>query len=232
MKPLLFATLLLLAPAAARAQELTAPSTPHVADPEAEPPPPPEQAAPVSCDVCFAGLPPGRTHDGFYLRLQIGVGYMSAERDGFKFSGDAFSLGAAVGVIVVPNLAVFGTFLWNEARNPSANEYGSQMTLNGSLTTESFGGGLAYYLEPVNLYAAAAALANSALIVDAGNAKVGSANRGLGFEIMVGKEWWVGREWGLGVAGEATWGSSTDTDNHYQSWRLHTYSLLFSATYN
>jgi hypothetical protein len=231
-----------LAPTFARAQDLTAPSTPHVADPEAEPPPAPPQGPALTSlpegahattpgEVCPA-LPQAQTHDGFYIRLQTGLGYMSARRGGSTFSGDAFSVGVAVGAIIVPDLALFGTFLLHEVRNPTANQYGAKESFNGTLRSESFGAGLAYYFEPVNVYVATALMATSALVADGANNKYGSANRGLGAQVLLAKEWWVGREWGVGVAAEFTAAVMTDTDDHSTQWKSYTYSLLFSATYN
>jgi hypothetical protein len=232
VKSALFATILFFAATTARAQELTAPATPHVADPEAEPPPemPPAR---VPCELCYPALPTGQTHDGFYLRLQVGGGYMTARRDNTTFSGDAFTLGVALGGMVVPNLALFGTVLWHEVRGPHSDQYGSSMTLDGSsVTTESFGGGLAYYVAPVNFYAALSVLATSMLAAEASGNQVWSGNRGWGFEILLGKEWWVGPKWGLGVTGEIAWASMTDAVDHQQTWSAKMYSVLFSATYN
>jgi len=222
------ALILLFAPAAARAQELSAPPTPHVADPEAEPPPPEPAPAPV----CPPALPPGQTHDGAYLRLQAGGGYMTARRNNDKWSGDAITLGAAIGATLVPNLALFGTVLVHQVRGPKADSYGFSTTVNGVFQSESFGAGMAYYIETANVYAAAAVLATSVEVMDAGGGNQGSANRGPAFEVMLGKEWWVGREWGLGLAADVTGASMSDTNDHSVRWNSYTYSLLFSATYN
>jgi len=229
VKPALLLSILFCAAVPAGAQELSAPSTPHVADPDAEPPP---ELAPAPLPVCAAVCPPGQTHEGFYLRLQTGVGYIKARHGVATFSGNGFTLGGAIGFTPVANLAVFGTMLFHEVRNPDTNMYGLMTTYSGALATESFGAGLAYYLVPANVYAAAAAVWTSAEVHDGGNNKLWTSNRGLGFDLMLGKEWWVGRDWGLGFAAEITGAWMTDTDFHETTWSSFTYSLLFSATYN
>jgi hypothetical protein len=234
VKRALLASILLLVPALAGAQELTAEPTPHVADPEAQPPPPPraEQRLQANQD-CYPPPPPGHTHDGFYLRLQAGGGKLTARRGLTTTSGTALTYGLAVGGMVYPNLAVFATVLFHDVSDPTWNPYGYAMTFNaGDLGTESFGAGLAYYLDPANVYVAAAVLAKSAEITDGAKNNRGSSNRGAGFQAMLGKEWWVGAEWGLGLAAEVTGAWMTDTNDHSTTWSSFSYSLVLSATYN
>jgi hypothetical protein len=232
VKQVLLASILILTPTVAHAQDLSAPSTPHVADPEAYPPPEQQLPAAAPCEVCSPALPVGQKHEGFYLRLQIGVGYMTARHGTSTMTGTGIGVGGAIGGMVIPNLALFGTFLYHQVRSPTTDFYGSTGTYSGNLTSETFGGGLAYYLEPSNVYFSAAAVATSAGLYDMGNNKMWTSNRGLGFDLMIGKEWWVGRDWGLGFAAEVTGAWMTDTDNHPSTWATFTYGMLFSATYN
>ncbi|HXJ20658.1 MAG TPA: hypothetical protein VMT03_10525 [Polyangia bacterium] len=228
---------LLAASGIARAQELvTPPSTPHVADPDAGPPPPePSQPQPPPPgELCYPAPPPGQTHDGFYLRLQVGGGWMTARKGLNTFSAKAWEYGVSVGGILVPNLAVFGTLLFHDAPGPHGNPYGNYYTttINGDLSSESIGAGFAYYFVPANVYVLAAGLATSAEVLSGDKRNLASSNRGLGFELMLGKEWWAGREWGLGMAAGVTGAWMTDTEDHSTTWSSFTYSLLFSATYN
>ncbi len=184
-------------------------------------------------EVCYPAPPPGETHDGFYLRLQIGGGYVTAKQGDTSFSGGGIAMGFALGAILLPDLALFGTFIFHAADDPRVTTSTGSMTLNGdSVGNDSFGAGLAYYLEPVNVYAAAAVLGTEVDLTDTKLNRLASSNTGVGFSFMVGKEWWVGREWGLGAAGEITGAWMTDADDKTVHWSSFTYSILFSATYN
>lgn len=237
--------MLVLAPGTARAQDQWAPPTPHVADPNAEPPPPPPPPPPAHValrdgahfaapgELCYPAPPPGQTHDGFYLRLQIGGGYVTGRQGDTHLSGGAMAFGFAIGAVVLPNLALVATFTFHEAPDPTARTSGGSTTLNDdTLGSESFGAGLVYYVEPFNAYVSASVLDMTADITDAKSNQLASSNDGIGFDVMVGKEWWVGREWGLGAAAEFTAGWMTDANDSSTRWNSFTYSLLFSATYN
>ena len=54
----------------------------------------------------------GQTHDGFYMRLDIGVGYLSASESygggTDYYSGAGLTYGAAFGGAIAPNLIIFG----------------------------------------------------------------------------------------------------------------------------
>jgi hypothetical protein len=181
-------------------------------------------------ELCYPAPPPGETHDGFYIRLQIGGGYVTARQGDTTYSGGAVAFGLAIGAILIPDLALFGTFTFHEAVDPTARPVNALGAAN--LGSDSLGAGLAYYIEPVNVYVAAAVLGTSAQLQDFQGKQVASSNLGLGFQAMAGKEWWIGREWGVGVAGEVTGAWMTDQDDSATHWNSFTYSLLFSATYN
>ena len=81
--------------------------------------PPPGYAPPPAGGYPYAPPPrhaaPGfQTHDGVYLRLQLGAGYtrMSASQGGDSavISGGSASIGLAVGGAVTDNLIIYGTF--------------------------------------------------------------------------------------------------------------------------
>jgi hypothetical protein len=175
----------------------------------------------------------GHTHDGFYLRLQIGPGYLTARQGDTTYSGAGAAMGFALGAVVYPNLALFGTFFFHFADEPDIKSGGTSMRISGSsLDADSFGAGLAYYVMPVNVHVTAAIAGTSVTLYDQVQNRITSSNTGVGFQVMAGKEWWVGREWGLGVAGELTGAWMKDTDQGTVHWNVFTYSVLFSATYN
>jgi len=264
-------TLLLMVPAAVRAQDqwrmsprppAYAPPPPGYGPPPAPayapppagygPPPAPPSPAPAyappspgyaplpdgahlarSGELCYPAPPPGRTHDGFYARLQIGPTVVTARQGDTTYWGAGLGMGFALGATVLPNLVVFGTIFFHFADEPTIKTNGLSMTISGSsLDDDSFGAGLTYYLTPVNVYLSAAIAGTSATLYDKNDNRLTSSNTGVGFQVMAGKEWWVGREWGLGVAGELTGAWMSDADDSAVHWNAFTYSALFSATYN
>ncbi len=217
MKTLLLAALVLAAPAAARAQARL-PDGAHVA-----------QAG----ELCYPAPPPGHQHDGFYARLQAGAGYLSARQGSTTYSGAAGVFGFALGATVSGNLELFATLLFHFAQDPAVQAGGGAAPVSPStVENDAAGAGLAYYLAPVNAYAAAALTAANVTLYDRTDNRLGGSNTGIGFQVMAGKEWWVAREWGLGAAAEVTGGWMADSDDGSVRWRAFTYSLLFSATYN
>lgn len=180
--------------------------------------------------------PPRHEHDGFYLSGHFGVGYLHASNSRERASGDGTSLGIAMGAIVVPNLAVYGTLFGVSVADPGFRfEGGSTATLRGA--TASLGGlgvGATYYLMPLNLYFSAAIAATTFELEDVEVDKVRLPDRqssGVGLNALIGKEWWVSEDWGLGMAGQLLWARMKE-DAFPERWTGLGFSLLFSATYN
>jgi len=253
VKAVVLGTLLVMAPAAARAQDPWAapPRPPAYAPPPPDYGPPPAAAAPPMSgappaaplpegahvaqpgELCYPAPPPGQTHDGFYLRLQAGPAYISARQGNTTYQAAGAAMGFALGAVVLPNLALFGSFFFHFGDQPTIKTGGTSMSIpDSTLQVSSFGAGLAYYVMPINVYVAAAVAGTDAQLTDKNQNRLASSNSGLGFQVMAGKEWWVGREWGLGAAAELTGAWMKDTDDSTVSWNAFTYSLLFSATYN
>ena len=67
---------------------------------------------------------------------------------------------------------------------------------------------------------------------DSNNNAIYQSDTGVGFQGMVGKEWWVSANWGLGLAGELFVASMKDKTDPNTSWTSSAFSLVFSATYN
>jgi hypothetical protein len=189
-------------------------------------------APPQAGEICWPA-PPAQTHDGFYAHLQLGGGYPTARSPTTHVSGGAVALSLAVGGVVLPNLALFAGLVFHVAIDPDIQVNGVAKPISGSsLENDSFGAGAAYYLEPANVYLSAALTGTSVQLYDGSDDQVAASNIGLGFQAMVGKEWWVGREWGLGAAAEVTGAWAFDATTAGQRWSAFSYSLALSATYN
>lgn len=206
---------------------------------------PPPQPPPPSAGA--------RTHDGFYLRLQLGVSYlrMSAALNGTgeTVSGGGSTFHFALGAAVNPHMIVYGTLIEARGRNPGTTFSGQpagtsapQGRTFGSLTVGGFGdvgvlgvgGGMAYYLD-TNIFFAGSLLASRMFVDDRGGKSVANTAWGFTFEGQVGKEWWVSDNWGLGLSAQLLLGAMKDepfTNETVATWKLATLGLMFSATYN
>ena len=154
-----------------------------------------------------------------------------------KISGGSVAIGVAVGGAVTENLIIFGTLTGTSISNPDVTSSGTTIgTGNGTADSFGLGLGLAYYLQPMNLYLSGSLLANEISINDSNGNKIGESDFGVGFEGLVGKEWWVSDNWGLGVAGQFVYASMKDKDTfgtgNPPTWTSTAFSLLFSATFN
>lgn len=248
------------APAGAQdAQPPAAPAAPRPAAPPAMstqpayPPrsayPPPGYESPYGPPPPYAPPPgygppvynPGaaeNVHDGLFLRLHVGAGYTSVSATPrysgqTKFSGGSLNLGLALGGAVAENLIVFGNLFLAAVDRPDSTQMGGpSSSLDGSAFLGGFGLGLAYYIMPANVYLSAALAAMSFSASDDYGRTLYASNAGVGFQGMIGKEWWVSSEWGLGLAGEMVFASMKDRDDSSTTWGGSSFSILFSSTFN
>jgi hypothetical protein len=175
-------------------------------------------------------------HLGFFLRLDLGLGYMnsSATAGGVDQSarGGAGAFSVAVGGAIAEDLILAG-HLWDSAAVSPTIQIGGQSTSTGSGVSVSLGGvgpSLSYYLMPANVYLAVTpSLTWLALTV---NGTRYETNAGFGGRVAVGKEWWVGDHWGLGLEGQFSFGINGDQGQNAPTWTTLGGSLAFSATYN
>jgi hypothetical protein len=151
------------------------------------------------------------------------------------YSGQGWSGGIALGGVVAPNLIVHGVLLATGADNPDVKLAGTSIGQGrASADVYAFGGGATYYVEPFNLYVSGSLLAAQFELGQGDVARnlVYDSKLGLGFEAMVGKEWWVSSDWGLGAAAEFVGASMKDKTVSDIRWTTTSFALLFSATYN
>jgi len=226
-------------PAAAIAPEVQAPTEAAAAeDPASEPPPasPPTYAPapyypqPAPSEAPAAGpasiqygpgpiavgeptpvaAPGAREHDGFFLRVSVGVGagftsyreYVGQAETTVKTAGVVGQLELALGGRVIGNLLLHGNLLlsgMDDARKTVSEVRDASNTIGTSFAM--LGGGATYYFMPANAYvsgmlgvAGMSETRDEQLSVESG--------AGLGGALTLGKEWWVGRssEWGVGAA--------------------------------
>ena len=176
-------------------------------------------------------------HDGFYLRITAGLGYLSASESqngaNVTYSGLGESYSAAFGGTIAPNLILYGEFLGTSITNASWSSGGQTQAYSGlDLTQFGFGPGIAYYVEPVNLYLSGTLTFTKIYFSDTSTSNpIDNTDLGIGLSFMVGKEWWVTPDWGIGIAGQFHVASMNDP-SYDSRMRTVVFSMLFSATYN
>jgi hypothetical protein len=213
--------------------------------PSAPPPgygPPPGQPMPAYSPTPYQPMPiayPGyHEHDGFYLRLTMGLGYLNTSvpmsEDRGTLYGVAGSFAAAFGGTIAPNLIIYGEISGMSATDPEFSYRGTSITqkdLTFSMIT--FGPGLAYYLQPANVYFSGS-VGFGYFVFENNDDYDWNSNRnetdlGFGFSTTMGKEWWVTADWGLGVAAQFQMATAKSYDNRFTGYGL---ALMLSATYN
>ena len=168
-------------------------------------------------------------HLGFYLHLDIGVGYLgtstSQATGGSTLSGAALPLSIAIGGAVAEDWILAGD-LWGAAGpSPSGTNWGR--TAYGGV-----GFNVTHYFMPANVYLSLTPSFTS-LVFDTSQPFVDRAATGFGAKVAVGKEWWVGDHWGLGMALQGYFASNDGHGNATGTkWTTWGGGFVFSATYN
>jgi len=176
------------------------------------------------------------THDGFLLRLTLGLGYEGLSlSDGagttIDLSGFGLSSSLSLGGVVAENLALHGDFFGLAAVSPNASLNGEDLgeASDSSISLSGFGAGITYWVMPLNLYLSASlGLAKATIDIDGDDA---DADWGLAVRALVGKEWWVAREWGVGVMAELTW-ANVPVDVEEGSASFLGFNIGLSLSYN
>lgn len=164
-------------------------------------------------------------HKGFYLRLTTGVGYASTSGDSdVTVSGVGGLTTLGIGYAVMENFIVNADLWGTKVFSPKVEFPGGSGDLDGSLFVYGIGGGVTYYVMPMNLYLSAAVGATKATLSIDGYGDSDSET-GFGLNAVIGKEWWVSDNWGLGIAGQVFYGTHDPSSTIAGG-------LLFSATYN
>jgi hypothetical protein len=174
-------------------------------------------------------------HQGFYLSVQLPVGYRStrgaAGAGDFDIGGAGPGLSLLAGGTVVPNLVVYGEFSTVMAPSPTLQVNGSSVEVpDATSSTSGFGVGVAYYLMPLNIYFGGSCLLSRSH-VDIEDQTLFETDLGVGMTLRAGKEFWVSDHVGLGLGLEGRLGTMNDKDST-QELTSSALSAVLSATYN
>jgi hypothetical protein len=170
------------------------------------------------------------SHEGFFLRLQIGPGGSTISREDEKYSGIGLGMGLAIGGSVVPDLALHVDLQTTWMLSPSATINGDDVDFDANIGLQSLGLGVTYYFMPLDFFLSGSlGIGRLAFETDSGQTKETSV--GLALDAMAGKEWWVGADWGIGVAAQFLFMRVKDyTDD--AGMNAFAVNILFTATYN
>lgn len=198
--------------------------------------PPPGYYRPAPRYVAPSYYPGGQLHDGLFVRGTVGMGYLTASESSGgvsqTLSGFGLTLSGAIGGAIAPNLVLFGEILGTSVIQADLSQPGYQGASGLDLTMFGFGPGMAYYVEPINLYLSGTlAFTKIAFTDSVSQYSLGDTSLGVGFSFVVGKEWWVGRDLGVGIAGQIHFASMQDPAANARMTAA-AFSLLFSATFN
>ncbi len=181
------------------------------------PPPPPRYYRPA-----YVAPAPYRpfSHQGLFLRFTGGLGYLAASENyqgsTLTYSGFGFSYSGAIGGAVAPNLIIFGEVMGTTAFNADQSYGGVSQGLSGlDITLLGIGPGIAYFLEPANVYLSSTLAFSTVSFTDTySQYAVSDTNWGVGITFTVGKQWWIGYRWGIGFAGQVHLASMGHPDNN------------------
>ena len=185
------------------------PTAPPPTAPQLAPAPPPAPP-PTYVLVPMPRDPGARLHDGFYLRMSIGIGPGSGTwthtdlglpGDQVKLKGTGAMFDIMIGGSPVPGFVLGGAFVSHHILNP-------KLTSSGQ-SSDTFGLDITYDLNTLGLFAAVypdpkhgfnlhALVGYSEISVSSGN--IQSTHNPVGFGIMggVGYDFWVGDQWSVG----------------------------------
>lgn len=207
---------------------------------ECDPPAPPATPPSSWSDQRPASLNSGQQrHDGFMLRLALGMGYANTpaeatgDYDDITIHGSCGTFSFDIGGAIAENLALHARFSDSVQVDPRVSIEGNDSELDWSFAGFLIAPALTYYFVPLNVYVTAA-LGLSWLITirDRSSSDLNSVT-GFGANLDLGKEWWVSDNWGLGVSARFWWTHAVDaTDLIDVTYNLLGTSVQFSATYD
>jgi hypothetical protein len=176
-------------------------------------------------------------HQGLFLRLTVGAGFLTASETvngaTLSYSGFGATLSGALGGAIAPNLIIYGEILGTSVFNADQTYGGQPQGLSGlDVAMYGFGPGIAFYIEPVNMYLSGTLTFSKVSFTDTySQYPTGDTNLGIGGSFTVGKEWWVAQRLGMGIAGQAFVASMTDPEYNTRLSAV-AISMLFSLTFN
>ncbi len=196
-------------------------------------------AALISLALPRSVLAAPKTHDGFYFKGALGLGYLSSgireEPHNTPFGGTTASGIGASGLLFfggtpMEHLVLGGGTTGGHFATPKLKDGGYEADAEHDFLFTLTGPGAAYYFDQhggvhvIGLWGFA--------MLDPGTGGDTYA-KGSGAAVGAGYDWWVGDEWSLGILGRVVMmRTSTELDGHDYSHSTLSPAVLFSATYH
>jgi hypothetical protein len=172
-----------------------------------------------------------RTHDGFFLQMDLGVGGMASKvdvgRNDVEASGGSGEFSIALGGAVARNLILAGQMWAVAAVDPTVKVDGHEIgDADATITLSGVGVNLTYYTQSNVYFSVTPSLTTLTFESDGDEEKT---DTGFGVRLAVGKEWWVSDSWGLGLNGQVAFSTNEDQG---ETWNTAWVGIAFSATFN
>jgi hypothetical protein len=165
------------------------------------------------------------THDGFFLRFQLGpgAGLLSAGRSSVLYGGlsENIALGWALSPRVVLFAEIGGVMGFPSDSNEGEIAAVATYTLRAS-----------YYLQNNLFVGGGIGLGLMGLGTENDEGGTRSSGRGFGLRLEFGQEYWVSTNWALGWVLNLAFAAAADKDVSSSSWTGLAFSPAFSISYN
>jgi hypothetical protein len=164
-----------------------------------------------------------KTHDGFYMQIQSGLGYYKASADiggnDQSYSGLTFASSFLLGGSLVPGLVLGGGLLADYAPSPTYKVNGEERSNTPDFKQYVFGIGpfVDFYPNPNDGLHFQGMLGFGALETSSEGNASGSDPTGLLLSLGGGYEWWVGREWSIGAMARLVYAPLSIEDVSYNT---------------
>lgn len=192
------------------------------------------------------GLAQGaRAHEGFYVSAgfapawgDINQSVSNGPYANATFGGTTgLQLDARIGGAITRNNILSFDISSRAMVNPTVTADGQSGGTGGNFSVGDaiIGLGFTHYFEPTNTFISVTLGQGSFTLTYNGTS--GTSEKGFGYIVRGGKEWWVGRRWGLGVVGGFAHLSANDQSDPYNPGYASTFTTTrifvgFSATFN
>lgn len=171
--------------------------------------------------VAHADAP--ETHDGFYLRLALGLGYLSdsgsakltsANTFDYTLKGGGIATELLFGGTVIPGLVVGGGFQGGSFPKPKIKSGSVEREFDATATISSVGPFVDYYFNPRGGLHLQGFVGLGVISARDDNNRTTSNNpTGLALSVGIGHDWFVSEQWSIGVLGRLQYMNLTATDS-------------------
>ncbi|MCC6900528.1 MAG: hypothetical protein IT377_16230 [Polyangiaceae bacterium] len=204
----------------------------YVAAPPAPPPPPREEDEPGH-----------HLHDGFYLRMSLGAGWLSLALDAdpeATLKGAGGGLDLMLGGTPVDGLVIGGGVFSASVTDPRVESGGKSSDLSGQASLTVLGPFVDGFFDPKGGLHVGGAVGLATAKVEPDDSDSGFDEKpynGAGLALFAGYDAWVSANWSLGgtvrlVAARGTREVDVDGETRERKSRAYGFSILFSALYH